>query len=250
MYIDESGDHTYRKIVDLGTRYLGLTALVVLKQRYDADIQPALEALKRKHFKYDPDHPVILHASDIQKMKGPFGVLQDQARRELWADDIVAFYQGLPAQVFTVVIDKDAHKTRFAGVTLANPYTYSLEVLLNRIRGYLNLYGGPAEVVAESRGKVEDAQIQAAYVRLVTTGDERASGAEYRRVYPLPQLTMRRKDQNVAGLQIADLLASTQRVETAMLNGRPVANPPTAFQKRLNAAAAHMINKYGRYLLE
>ena len=69
IYIDESGDHTYRAVQDLHTRYLSLTGVMVVKTHYEAAIVPAIEALKRNHFSYDPDNPVIFHRTDMVKRK-------------------------------------------------------------------------------------------------------------------------------------------------------------------------------------
>lgn len=250
IYIDESGDHTYRKVENLLTRYLALTAIVVVKSHYDLTIQPELEALKRKHFTYDPDFPVILHRSDIVKHRRWFGVLQDPTRRQQWADDIVAFFESLQAKVFTVVIDKQVHKRNYPFQTF-DPYEYSLAVLLNRIRGYLNLQHAQADVLVEGRGKVEDRQLQAAYQGLLTVeGGTYGSAADFQHVFPMGELKVRRKEHNVAGIQIADLLAAGQKIDIAVRYKRPVAHPPSAFTQRLNAAASHMINPYGRYLLD
>ncbi len=251
VYIDESGDHTYRRVTDLHVRYLALTAVAVRKAYYDTTVQPNLEALKRRHFRHDPDDPVILHRSEIVKFKRWFGVLKDPGRCAAWENDIVAFIQTLQAQVFTVVIDKDEHRRRFPGVPLFDPYAYSLAVLLNRVRGFLDLRNGHADVMAESRGRVEDAQLAAAYERLRTTGGGTyGTAAEYTHTYAVAAIAIRRKDHNVAGLQIADLLAASQKIEIVTRNGRPIAAPPSAFMTRFNAAAAHMINQYGQYLLD
>ena len=104
---------------------MALTAIVVVKSHYDSTIHPALEALKRKHFSYDPDNPVILHRADIVKQRRWFGVLREPPRRQRWADDIVGFYQSLSAQVFTVVIDKKIHKENHPFLTF-DPYVYAL----------------------------------------------------------------------------------------------------------------------------
>ena len=69
-------------------------------------------------------------------------------------------------------------------------------------------------------------------------------------MFPGHDLAIRRKDSNVAGLQIADLLVTEQKVDIAIRNGKPVANQPSALAQRLIAAANHMINGYGRFLLE
>ena len=251
LYIDESGDHTYRSVADPRVRYLALTAVVARKDRYKNAIQPELEALKRKHFNYDPDDPVILHRSEIVKRKRWFGVLQDPARNTAWENDIVDYMQKLDAQIFTVVIDKDEHRRKFPAVPLYDPYDYSLAVLLNRVRGFLNLQPGTADVVAEGRGKVEDAQLAAAYVKLRTIGGGTyGSAAEYSLTYPVDAIVIKRKVDNIAGLQVADLVAASQKIEIVTNEGRPLAAPASPFTVRFNAASAHMINKYGRYLLD
>lgn len=248
IYIDESGDHTYKNVSNLATRYLALTAVVVAKKHYDTTIHPALDALKRKHFNYDPDNPVILHRSDIIKRRRWFGVLQDPARSQAWDVDILAFTQSLQAQVFTVVIDKQIHKQNYPTQTF-DPYDYALAVLLNRIRGYLNIWTSQADVLAEARGKVEDRQLRDAYDALRTVGGgSYGTAAEFQQVYP-DDLIIRRKDQNVAGTQIADLLAAGQKIDIAIRNGAPVATPLRPFTQKLNVAADHMINGYGRYFL-
>ena len=249
LYIDESGDHTYKQVDNPLARYLALTAVVVQKNHYDSTIHPAVEALKHEHFTNDPDNPVILHRSDIVKRRRWFGVLQIPERQERWAADILSFFQTLQAQVLTVVIDKKVHKENYPFRTF-DPYEYSLAVLLWRIRGFL-VSRGKADVIAESRGKVEDRQILDAYHSLLTVGGGAYGTApKYRDVFSAGGLTVRRKELNVTGIQLADLLAAGQKVDIALRNKLPVANPPSAFTGQLNGAAAHMINQYGRYLLK
>ena len=127
----------------------------------------------------------------------------------------------------------------------------SLGVLLWRIRGYLVVHDSQADVIAEGRGKVEDGQLRAAYEALRTVGGGAYGTAEeYRLAFPVAELRIREKDHNVAGLQMADLLVAGQKVDIAMRNNRPVENPPSVFTQRLNAAARHMINQYGRVWLD
>ena len=45
VYIDESGDHTYRNLGDLSARYLGLTGIVCGRSYYESSLAPALEQL-------------------------------------------------------------------------------------------------------------------------------------------------------------------------------------------------------------
>lgn len=250
IYIDESGDHTYRRLTDLDKRYLGLTGVLVRKDHYDAVIQPGLEQLKRRHFSYDPDSPPVLVRSQLIRRRGPFWRLRDPDDRAAWDDALIEFISALEINVYTVVMDKRAHFDRY-GAASFNSYEYSLRVLLNRIRGLLvNFRGGAtADVMAEARGGREDALLLREYEEFRQHGDDRVTGERVRATYP-ETLQFRRKDQNIAGLQIADLLAYPQKMDIVERNGLPMHAAPGAFSRRLNVALEPKIRgRYGRYLL-
>lgn len=224
VFIDESGDHTYKSVQDLSRRYLGLTGVVIRKSRYEPVIPAELESIKQLFFAYDPVMPPILTRKDIIKRRGLFRVLLDPTTNTRWEDTIIDFYRDtLRAQIFTVVIDKLEHQQRYP-VDTWNPYTYSLAVLLRRIRGFLRIAGATADIMPEARGEREDNQLLAAYIDLRANGSYWGSGDQYREVYPLDRLLFRRKDQNVAGLQIADLIAAEQKALTVQEAGKPL--PP------------------------
>jgi len=250
LYIDESGDHTYKSVDDLSRRYLGLTGVLIRKAHYNPVVPRELERIKRSFFEYDPDMPPILTRKDIIKRRGLFRVLLDPAENARWEETLIQFYQTfLQAQIFTVVIDKHEHLQRYP-VDTWNPYTYSLAVLLNRVRGFLNILGATADIMPEARGETEDNLLLASYVELRENGSTWGTGAQYRAVYPLERLLFRRKNQNVAGLQIADLVAAEQKALTVQVTGRPLHRAIGAFGERLNEAIARKVNEYGRYLLE
>ncbi len=50
LYVDESGDHTYRNLEDVGRRYLGLIGVAIESDYYRNEFQPGLESLKQLHF--------------------------------------------------------------------------------------------------------------------------------------------------------------------------------------------------------
>jgi len=248
VYIDESGDHTYRKLTDLSRIYLGLTALVIKKTSYNPSISDSLEALKKRFLTYDPDDPPILVRSAIVNHKSAFWVLREPEVRHRWDAAILEFFRNLPAQIFTVVIDKKEHIDHYPADTW-DAYSYSLAVLLDRIRGWLDLHGATADIMPESRGQREDNQLLAAYVELRTTGSYYADAEKYRRIFPTERLLFRRKEHNVAGLQLADLLAMEQKLLTIGNCGRPMPRPIGSFGQALNNAVAGKVNQYGRYLL-
>ena len=251
LYIDESGDHTYKHIDNLDTRYLGLTGVLILKEYYDKHFQPDLEALKRKFFRYDPDNPPILVRSDIKNRKRWFYVLQDQELNRQWEDALLSLIDSLRnyVMVFTVVIDKRKHLDDYPNRTF-DPYIYSLAVLLNRVRGFLVKKGEQADIIAEARGGVEDQQIMKAYAGLITKGSHYGDGRYYKTAYPEKEMIVRRKNTNVAGLQLADVVAFGQKVQTVLDHKKPYSRSLSDFDQRLNGTVDKLVNRYGRYLLE
>lgn len=80
LYVDESGDHTYKNLHITERRYLGLVGCSFDLEEYQRAFQPRLDNLKARYFlQRDPDEPVILHREDIVNKRGPFRVLLDRA---------------------------------------------------------------------------------------------------------------------------------------------------------------------------
>lgn len=250
LYIDESGDHTYRHLDDADTRYLGLTGVLIEKEYYQLHAQPLLEELKRQIFRYDIDSPPLLVRSLIKHRKQWFYVLQDRELNEKWEKGLLDYINGLKGHtnIFTVVMDKKEHLKNYPRQTF-DPYSYSLHVLLNRVRGLLTKLGEQADVMVEARGGTEDKQIMAAYHELRKQGSYYGDSEHYLKAYPEEDLRIRRKDNNIAGLQIADVLAYGQKVQTVLESKRPFSRELGDFEALLNESANKMVNAYGRYLL-
>ncbi len=136
MTSDLTGDHTYKNLDDINRRYLGLTGIAIESDYYRLEFQPKLEALKQSHFPHSPDEPVILHREELLNRRGSFGVLDDPNRNAAWEKDFADFVKTAQFELFTVVIDKKAHKERY-GDSAFHPYHYCLTCLLERYRGRL-----------------------------------------------------------------------------------------------------------------
>lgn len=256
IYIDESGDHTYRNLTetDYAKRYLGLTGVLVRTDFYVDRVQPALEKLKRDHFRHDPDNTdwTFLHRDDIVKRHRAFGVLREPPKNDAWEAAVLDYFTNLPVLIYTVVVDKWELKQRY-GPRAYEPYHFSLAVLLNRIRGFLYFYrnGATADVIIETRGwRKTDVALQKQYTRLRTVGSGERPAEEYEAAYPCPQLDIRKKSENIGGLQVADLVASEQKQQTLIENQLPISRPLSPFQTKMIAAVEpKVILPYGRVLI-
>ncbi len=180
---------------------------------------PELDSLKRRHFNMgDPDEPVILHREDIINHRGPFKVLQDDKRRVAFDDDLVKFFRKTDFVIITVVIDKGNHFAAY-GDRAWNPYHYCLKIMLERYCGFLSYFKRTGDVMAESRGKGEDSQLKNEYRDFYQNGTSYISPEEVNRLLTSKEIKLKKKNANVAGLQVADLLAHPSKQDVLLENG-------------------------------
>lgn len=231
LYIDESGDHTYQDIEDPARRYLGLIGCLVDGEVYRTRFHAELEALKQTHFPYNPDEPVILHRTDIVNRRGPFWRLRDPENQRRFNDDILQFLSDQEYSVISVVIDKKTHIERY-GTAAYHPYHFCLAVLLERYCGLLNRFNARGDVMAESRGGTEDKRLKTAYGRLYESGTYFHDAEFFQRVLTSKRLKVKPKLANIAGLQVADLLAYPCKQEI-LVNESRIDDPGDVFGRRV-----------------
>ncbi len=214
MYIDESGDHTYSD----AKKYLGLTGIIFDNQYYREIFHPALEAFKQRHFPHSPDEPVVLHRREIIDRKGRFGVLRDVSKKEEFNEDLLHFLDEHEFRIISVVIDKHAHQKKYSYPL--HPYHYCLLALLERYCELMNAYNVHGDVVAEGRGGREDMKLKEAYRNLFETGSYYHPAKFFQTSLTSREIKIKLKSANVAGLQLADLLAHPCKVEILFENDR------------------------------
>jgi hypothetical protein len=214
LYFDESGVHSFGRLELPHDRYLALCGLVFEDAAYRA-FQEAWEKMKRTFFKGDPDEPIIVHRKEIMGRSGIFSVLEDDVRRSEFDAAFLEIIAATPFVGLIVVVDKAAW-TR-GSADRPNPYHYCLVALLQR---YCLLLGGRrGDVMGESRGKVEDQQLKAAYEALYDGGDLHNRAEFYQARLSSREIKLKPKPKNVAGLQLADLLAHPAKQRCLLRHG-------------------------------
>ena len=206
LYVDESGDHTYHKLDESDKRYLGLIGCIIEDGYYRETFHPALEKLKQTYFPHSPDDPVILHRRDIMNKNGPFWRLRDVGRKEAFNVDLLTFLEKQEYRIIMVVIDKKIHLERY-GKAAFHPYHYCLAVLLERYCGFLKFFGAKGDVMAESRGGKEDMHLKDAYRCIYNDGTGWRLHDFFQDTLTSKEIKLKPKNTNIAGLQLADLLA-------------------------------------------
>jgi hypothetical protein len=210
LYIDEVGNADLKGSAhDDNIRYLSLTGVITAVKLHDTEFVPALDALKATYF---PDHsaanPVLLHRKDIMNRKGPFRVLHNEENRTKFSADLLEVLNKLPYRAITVTIDKRQHLERYT-VWNFDPYHYCMRCLVERYVRWLDDRGPEftGDVVAEARYKQVDKKLKASFARIYKEGTENVPARMAQQRLTSNDIKLYPKKDNVAGLQIADLIA-------------------------------------------
>lgn len=217
IYIDEVGNPDLESSDDPNHRFLSLTGIII-SLRYVAEVvQPQLENLKKEFFRAHPDEPIILHRKELLNARYPFTVLKDEEVRRKFDKRLLTLFQSWEYHVITVCIDKKTHKETYS-TWLYDPYHYCLTVLLERFIFFLDSINCFGDVMAESRGGKEDKRLKESFSRLCKNGTEYMSAQRIAQRLTSRQLKVKNKSNNIAGLQLADLLAHPSRNEILLEN--------------------------------
>ena len=217
LYIDESGDHTYSCFDEPQKRYLGLTGVIVESEYYRTQFHPSLEALKQTHFPHNPDEPVVLHRRDIIDKANGFWALKNPEKEARFNEDLLGFLAGKDYQVLTAVIDKWTHYGQ-SGDAAGDPYHLCLLALLDCYCDVLVRLAAVGDVMIESRQKTEDFALKGAYHSVWQNGSSLHPAEKFKTVLSSNEIKCKPKAANIAGLQVADLLA--QPCKQQVLVGR------------------------------
>lgn len=217
IYIDEVGNHDMKHADDSNQRFLGLTG-VILQSNYVARVlQPEMMKIKAQFFQSDPDESVIFHRKEMINKRGPFRVLWDDEIRKKFNATLLEALKRWEYNVVTIVIDKLAHREQYR-VWRYEPYHYCLAVLLERYVLFLERANARGDVMVESRGATEDRKLAKSYSRLWERGTDFINEACFQARLTSRQLKIKPKIANIAGLQLADLIAHPSRQEVLMDN--------------------------------
>ncbi|UCF79959.1 MAG: DUF3800 domain-containing protein [Acidobacteriota bacterium] len=245
LYVDESGDHVFydeRSLQEIPKRYLALVGCFFKNDAYLA-FHEAIEKFKEHYFPRHPDEPpVIFHRTDIIKARKSFWRLRDDATRKQFDDDLLRIISDADFRIVAVVVDKLALKTVYPDPW--HPYHASLGFMLQRYCGYLNHFNRSGDVYAESRGKVEDGFLSNAYEHVFVHGDRFYPSEFYRRALTREELILKKKEENIAGLQLADIIAHPVKQE--MLSEKGIL--PAQMGSFVSRLKAMLLSKYNRHL--
>jgi hypothetical protein len=204
LFVDEVGHASMKASEHPNERYLSLTGVIMRLQHEQESFGPALDALKNRIFS---TREIVLHRTEIVYRRKPFDCLEDETLRSDFDNGVLELIANASYRVVTVVIDKMEHKRRYL-VWQAYPYHYCMTALLERYVLWLQSADSRGDVMAESRGKKDNKKLVESYARLYQRGTDYVSAKMFQQRLTTKELKIREKTANVAGLQLADLIAN------------------------------------------
>ncbi len=200
IFMDETGDHSLDKI-DPDFPVFVLVMIACDVTCYDEMIVPYVNDFKLSWF---GTTDITLHSRDIRKGIAPFAFIHDEKKKQLFYEDINQLITSCDYKIIAIAIRKDLHKQRY-GSYAQNPYTFSLELALERVCSLDGICDG-VQIIAEARGKKEDRDLLTAFQLICETGTKYVSARELQEI-PFKTLEFKAKRENIIGTQLADLIA-------------------------------------------
>lgn len=200
-FFDECGDHSLTKINPELPVFV-LCTVIVEREAYAGAIVPEIAAFKLRYFAHEG---INLHSRNIRKAEGPFTILQNAAVRQRFLTELTQLIERLPFTLFVTCIHKPAYKDRYEE-RARNPYDVALEYSFERVLHFMEANAQTdLPVIAEARGRNEDDALRASFHRLMTEGTYYNDARRFGRL--VCPISFRRKQDNIAGIQLADLCA-------------------------------------------
>lgn len=219
MYVDEVGNSDLKSASDPNHRFLSLTGIMIRLTHVRSHVHPQVERLKQEFFNAHPDEPLVLHRKELMYGHPPFDALRDGATRERFDAVLLSLLRDWQYFVVSVVVDKKEHLDTY-GEWAQDPYHYALEVLMERFVFFLDGMGAVGDILAESRGGRDDMRLKQEYTRIFEGGSDYLPAERFAARLTSRQLKVKPKVANIAGLQLADLIAHPSRMEILLESGK------------------------------
>lgn len=201
VYLDETGDHSLEHIHPQFPIF-ALAFVICRPESYAERIVPSVYRFKIHYFGHEC---VVLHSRDIRKQAGPFAILTDAEVRSRFYADLNRLVEACDFHLLVAAIHKHAHAERY-GWRARNPYDMALGLGLGRLVTLMEEMGEEAvTLVAESRGRILDAELELAFRDIVRDGTDEVGPERFARLGI--RLVFAPKSMDVVGTQIADLAA-------------------------------------------
>jgi len=206
LYIDEVGNSDLGSSQNPNQRYLSLTGVIIELGYVDKVLFPEMETIKRKFFTSHPDDPIVFHRKELVNKEPPFSALKNSKVEREFNVEILESLIRWDYTVITAVVDKLQLIEQYQ-VWRYDPYHYCLKILVERYIRWLQRHNSEGDILAESRGGREDMRLKKSFEKVYEEGSDWVTPDLLQVHLTSGQVKVKPKANNIAGLQLADLIA-------------------------------------------
>jgi len=201
LFLDESGDHNL-SVIDPQYPLFVLAGIITEKDYAEQEMTERLRQFKQQMFGRDD---FVLHTADITRNRGIFERVKDRVFRADFYAALNDLMRSLEYKVVACAIRKHAHLSAY-GVAALDPYMLSLDILVERFCFEIGNMAGGGMIIAEKRNPTLDHELDIAWINLKVQGTRYLQATDIER--RIIGLTTRPKADRIAGLEVADLVAT------------------------------------------
>ena len=202
LFLDECGDQNLSSFDPSFPVFTLCGIIVSQKQLYF--ITEKINALKREFWS---DKKIILHSRDIRKCQNGFEILFDLDVKRRFYERINEILKEKQYTIVCSSILKEPYIRQYG--RLNDVYGQSLSYIMERTVFYLDSLAGNTDIqlktIVECRGKKEDKALLDYYNKVLGRGTYWVNSVRIKNYFK--EFEMRRKAENLVGLQLADLVA-------------------------------------------
>jgi hypothetical protein len=200
MFIDESGEAN----ISSNDPRFNIFVLCGILFREDCYLHFDAEVKKLKQ-KFFGDEAIVFHSIKMRKREGRFKIFQDKNVMEEFYEDIGRIFNDCDYSIISCAIDKVKYRQKYPNKNLA--YEDSLTFLCERAIMHIGIKNkrDSLAICLEKRTKNKDSVLKKVYTSFIRFGTQYVSTDSFKMCNS--KLFFRGKDQNINGLQFADLCA-------------------------------------------
>lgn len=196
LYLDESGDHD---LINIDKNYpIFVLAGCILDVKEDEKLEVELANFKKDLFN---SKNIILHYAGYTRNKNGFESMKDKNFREEFYRQFNKIIINHEYILLACIVDKNKHNKKY-GINAKNPYLLSLDFIVERFVFYLKESNDEGIIIAESRDKQLDNELELAYLNLKIAGTRYLKAKDITNV--VEGFFIKKKAKNIAGLQFID----------------------------------------------
>lgn len=205
MFIDDTGNVHSNASNHPQNRFAGIVGVILSLDYLRHRFEPSFTRLKTKHF---GEPSPILHLRRMKKAEGRFESLKNAEARLAWEAECFSMYERAQYTVISVCVDKIAFYATHPNWT-GGIYKLLVGNAIERFFYFLRSNNAAGDVMAEATNSTLDSDLKALYQGFYEHGTDHIPPGLLRPRLSSKEIKIQPKADNIAGLQLADLLAAT-----------------------------------------